>query len=162
MVLDHIGLLDETLQEFRPATAIKPALAEAALYTGLTHMFSGEFQDALPFLRGGPFSNSIQALNLWELGRKQEARPVIGELLKIAKSRSAGGGCVGGLNCQGCAARGKSTGRSKAKTMSMDNRAPVPVPKPFIPRPNLSDEVNRNTAQWEVEGGVYNVRGRKN
>ncbi|HXX22004.1 MAG TPA: hypothetical protein VEO19_02500 [Terriglobia bacterium] len=44
----------------------------------------------------------------------------------------------------------------------MDNRAPVPVPKPFIPRPNLSDEVNRNTAQWEVEGGVYNVRGRKN
>ena len=44
-------------------------------------MFSGKFQDALPFLRGGPFNNSIQALDLWELGRKQEAWAQVRELL---------------------------------------------------------------------------------
>jgi hypothetical protein len=31
----------------------------------------------------------------------------------------------------------------------------VPVPKFFMPHPNLSDEVNRNIAQSEIEGGVY-------
>ena len=37
----------------------------------------------------------------------------------------------------------------------MDNTAPVPVPKPFTPHPNFSDEVNRNIVQAEIEGGVY-------
>jgi hypothetical protein len=36
----------------------------------------------------------------------------------------------------------------------MDNTAAVPVPKPFMPHPNLSDEVNRNIVQSEIEGGV--------
>jgi hypothetical protein len=31
----------------------------------------------------------------------------------------------------------------------------VPVPKLFMPHPNLSDEVNRNLVQSEIEGGVY-------
>jgi hypothetical protein len=37
----------------------------------------------------------------------------------------------------------------------MDNTTPVPVPKPFMPHPNFSDEVNRNIVQSEIEGGVY-------
>jgi hypothetical protein len=36
----------------------------------------------------------------------------------------------------------------------MVNTAAVPVPKPFIPHPNFSDEVNRNIEQSEIEGGV--------
>jgi hypothetical protein len=37
----------------------------------------------------------------------------------------------------------------------VDTKAVVPVPKPFMPHPNLSDEVNRNIVQSEIEGGVY-------
>ena len=37
----------------------------------------------------------------------------------------------------------------------MDTTAAVPVPMPFMPHPNLSDEVNRNIVQSEIEGGVY-------
>jgi hypothetical protein len=29
----------------------------------------------------------------------------------------------------------------------MDTKAAVPEPKPFLPHPNFSDEVNRNIAQ---------------
>ena len=36
----------------------------------------------------------------------------------------------------------------------MDDTAPMPIPKPFVPHPNLSDEVNRNIVQSEIEGGV--------
>jgi serine/threonine protein kinase/TolB-like protein len=82
VVFDHVGLLDEALQQFQTATAINPALAEAVFYTGATLMFSGKFQDALPFLRDGPFSQSIQALDYWELGRKQEAWALVRELVK--------------------------------------------------------------------------------
>jgi tetratricopeptide (TPR) repeat protein len=81
-MLDHVGLLEDAFQEFQTATAINPNLAEAALYTGLTYMFSGKFQDALPFLRDGLFNNSIQVLDLWELGRKREAWVLVRELLK--------------------------------------------------------------------------------
>jgi hypothetical protein len=37
----------------------------------------------------------------------------------------------------------------------MDTKAAVPVPKPFMPHPNFSDEVNRNIVQSEIEGGVF-------
>ncbi|MGA2608641.1 MAG: hypothetical protein ABSH01_14450 [Terriglobia bacterium] len=37
----------------------------------------------------------------------------------------------------------------------MDTTAAVPVPNPFMPHPNFSDEVNRNIVQSEIEGGVY-------
>ena len=36
----------------------------------------------------------------------------------------------------------------------MNTKTAVPVPKPFMPHPNFSDEVNRNIAQSEIEGGV--------
>ena len=36
----------------------------------------------------------------------------------------------------------------------MDTTAAVPVPMPFMPHPNFSDEVNRNIVQSEIEGGV--------
>ncbi len=37
----------------------------------------------------------------------------------------------------------------------MNSTAAVPIPKPFMPHPSLSDEVNRNIVQSEIEGGVY-------
>jgi hypothetical protein len=40
-------------------------------------------------------------------------------------------------------------------SVSPDSTAAVPVPKPFMPHPNFSDEVNRNIVQSEIEGGVY-------
>jgi hypothetical protein len=36
----------------------------------------------------------------------------------------------------------------------MDTKATVPDPKPFMPHPNFSDEVNGNIVQSEIEGGV--------
>ena len=36
----------------------------------------------------------------------------------------------------------------------MGTKAAVPDPKPFMPHPNFSDEVNRNIVQSEIEGGV--------
>ncbi len=36
----------------------------------------------------------------------------------------------------------------------METKAAVPDPKPFMPHPSLADEVNRNIAQSEIEGGV--------
>jgi hypothetical protein len=36
----------------------------------------------------------------------------------------------------------------------MDTGTAAPVPKSFMPHPNLSDEVNPNIAQSEIEGGV--------
>ncbi|MBI3697928.1 MAG: hypothetical protein HY238_24230 [Acidobacteria bacterium] len=37
----------------------------------------------------------------------------------------------------------------------MDTRTSVPKPDLFVPHRNLSDEVNRNIVQSEIEGGVY-------
>jgi hypothetical protein len=51
--------------------------------------------------------------------------------------------------------RGKAVGRRQAEKTRMDTAAAVPVPKPFMPHPNFSDEVNRNIVQSEIEGGVY-------
>jgi TolB-like protein/DNA-binding winged helix-turn-helix (wHTH) protein len=85
VVFEHVGLLDEALQEFRTAAAISPALADAGLYTGFTLMFSGKFQDSLPFIRSypvSPFSRSILAYGLWESGQKGEAWDLVRELLK--------------------------------------------------------------------------------
>ena len=37
----------------------------------------------------------------------------------------------------------------------MDVQVPVPSPDLFMPHPCFSDEVNRNIAQSEIEGGVH-------
>ena len=37
----------------------------------------------------------------------------------------------------------------------MNSDAAIPIPKLFMPHPNLGDEVNRNIVQSEVEGGVH-------
>jgi len=83
-LFDHVGLLDEALQELRTATAINPTQSDAAWFTGLTLWYGGKFQDALPYLAmpASPFTKSIQALDLWELGRKQESWAQVRELLK--------------------------------------------------------------------------------
>ena len=36
----------------------------------------------------------------------------------------------------------------------MDTKAALPDPRPFMPYPNFSDEVNGNIVQSEIEGGV--------
>lgn len=38
---------------------------------------------------------------------------------------------------------------------TMKTQAAVPIPNLFAPHPNLSDEINRNIVQSEIEGGVY-------
>ena len=40
-------------------------------------------------------------------------------------------------------------------TKGMDTRTSVPKPDLFVPHRNLSDEINRNIVQSEIEGGVY-------
>ena len=37
----------------------------------------------------------------------------------------------------------------------MDTRTSITRPNLFVPHRNLSDEVNRNIVQSEIEGGVY-------
>ena len=37
----------------------------------------------------------------------------------------------------------------------MDTQAGIPKPNLFVPHRNLSDEVNHNIVQSEIEGGVY-------
>jgi hypothetical protein len=37
----------------------------------------------------------------------------------------------------------------------MNSRGTAINPQPFMPHPSFSDEVNRNIAQSEIEGGVY-------
>jgi hypothetical protein len=37
----------------------------------------------------------------------------------------------------------------------MGTKAAVPDPRPSMPHPNFSDEVNRNIVQSEIEGDVY-------
>jgi hypothetical protein len=49
----------------------------------------------------------------------------------------------------------KAVAGGQAEKTRMDVTAAVPVPKLFMPHPNLSDEVNRNIVQSEIEGGVY-------
>ena len=40
-------------------------------------------------------------------------------------------------------------------TEGMDTRTSLPKPDLFVPHRNLSDEINRNIVQSEIEGGVY-------
>ena len=85
MVFFHVGLLDEARGEFETAAAINPTLADPPLYIGFTLLFGGQCQDALPFLRSFPsaaFSKTLQALCMWELGRKEEAWTLVRELLR--------------------------------------------------------------------------------
>jgi hypothetical protein len=54
------------------------------------------------------------------------------------------------------ALQGRVGWRGSEKTITkMDTGTAVPVPKLFMPHPRLSDEVNRNIVQSEIEGGVY-------
>jgi len=81
----HVGLMDEAVQQLRTAAAISPVIADAGLYTGLALAWSGKFQDALPFIRSippSPFSKTLEAQDLWQLGRKEEAWAIVRELLK--------------------------------------------------------------------------------
>jgi TolB-like protein/DNA-binding winged helix-turn-helix (wHTH) protein/Tfp pilus assembly protein PilF len=80
----HVGLLDEALEELRTAAAINPTEPDVGWFTGLTLWYDGKLQDALPYLGmpHSPSARSIQAIDLWEMGRKQEAWAQVRELLK--------------------------------------------------------------------------------
>jgi len=84
MVFEHVGLIDEAVQELHTTTAINPIQPDAAFHTGIALMYGGKFQDALPYLAmpAAPEVKSILAFDLWELGRKQEAWAEVRELLK--------------------------------------------------------------------------------
>ena len=100
-LLMHVGLMDEAVQQLRTAAAISPGIADAGLYTGLALAWSGKFQDALPFIRSvppSPFSKTLEAHDLWQLGRKEEAWAVVRELLKAdPKEKFVGLACVHSL-----------------------------------------------------------------
>ncbi|HVN92569.1 MAG TPA: winged helix-turn-helix domain-containing protein [Terracidiphilus sp.] len=84
VVLFHIGLLDEAREELQTAAQINPTDSLPSLYIGFTLMFAGRWQEALPFLNtypNTPFSKTLQAVCLWELGRKEEAWKIDRELL---------------------------------------------------------------------------------
>ena len=86
-IFDHVGLLNEALQELQTAMAINPTEPDAAYFSGLTLFWNGKFEEALPFLKAGSDSllggtKSMQPLALWELGRQQEAWAHVRELLK--------------------------------------------------------------------------------
>jgi hypothetical protein len=49
---------------------------------------------------------------------------------------------------------GNKDGNRMAYSRRMDMRAAAPTPDVFMPHPGFSDEVNRNIAQSEIEGGV--------
>jgi len=86
-IFDHVGLLDEALDELQTAIAINPTEPDAALFTGMTLFWSGKFEEAIPFLTAEAHSplagsRSTQALALWQLGRREEAWALTRELLK--------------------------------------------------------------------------------
>ena len=82
----HVGLLDEALQEVHAAAAINPDLVDVALNSAMALFAAGKFQEALPFIRSYypayPFSKSLQAYDLWQMGQRQEAWALVREMLK--------------------------------------------------------------------------------
>jgi tetratricopeptide (TPR) repeat protein len=87
-IFDHVGLLDEALDELRTAISINPTEPDAAFFTGLTLLWSGKFEEAIPFLNAGENSllagtRSMQALAHWQLGRQKQAWALTRELLKL-------------------------------------------------------------------------------
>ncbi len=81
----HVGLIEESLREFQTAGALSPSQPDVAWYTSLALVSGGRFQDAVPLLRAvsvAPALKTYLAYDLWQAGRKQEAKTLVGELLK--------------------------------------------------------------------------------
>jgi serine/threonine protein kinase/TolB-like protein/Tfp pilus assembly protein PilF len=86
-MFNHVGLLDEALDETQIAITINPTEPDAAFMTGLALFWSGKFEEAIPFLTAEASSllagsRSTQALALWQLGRQEQAWALTRELLK--------------------------------------------------------------------------------
>ncbi len=45
--------------------------------------------------------------------------------------------------------------RAESARTQMDTQTTAPVPELFAPHPNLSDQVNHNIVQSEIEGGIH-------
>jgi tetratricopeptide (TPR) repeat protein len=96
LVFCHIGAFDEALQESREAIATNPNNNLAQLRIGQTLNFQGKYEEALTILRGLPQQANPALLghqiawSLFNLGRKEEASALLGQLLRDHPEDSGG------------------------------------------------------------------------
>jgi eukaryotic-like serine/threonine-protein kinase len=87
-IYNHIGLLDQGLQEEQKAAAINPNSSEVLLTTGDVLSWQGKYEEALSVWRSIPreyFRSNVRAFTAWalfQLGRRDEASATIDETLR--------------------------------------------------------------------------------
>jgi len=87
-IYNHIGLLDEGLEEEQKAAAINPNSSAILLTTGDVLSWQGKYEKAVSVWRSIPreyFRSNVRAFTAWalfQLGRKDEASATIEETLK--------------------------------------------------------------------------------
>jgi tetratricopeptide (TPR) repeat protein len=88
VVLGHVGLLEEALDELKKAIAANPSNTLARFRVGEILLFQGKHEEALTSLQNVPVEVNPSlvgyqiVLNLFDLGRKQEAREALDKFLK--------------------------------------------------------------------------------
>src|SRR5215510_2167112 len=88
VVYNHIGALDQALQELQKAVTANPTNNLAQFRIGETLLFQGKYEQALTVLRGSPrevnppLVGSTLAMALLHLGRRDEAAAIVEEFLK--------------------------------------------------------------------------------
>jgi TolB-like protein/DNA-binding winged helix-turn-helix (wHTH) protein/Tfp pilus assembly protein PilF len=96
LVFCHIGAFDKALQESREAIATNPNNNLAQLRIGQTLNFQGKYEEALTVLRALPQQANPALLghqiawSLFNLGRKEEASAMLGQLLRDHPEDSGG------------------------------------------------------------------------
>jgi eukaryotic-like serine/threonine-protein kinase len=110
-IYNHIGLLDEGLQEARKAAAVNPSDTLPLYQIGNSLLYQGKYEQALPVWLSIPqgnlpsFVGSSTAWALFGLGRKDEAAAKIEEFLKYDPADT--GGNLAGVHALLLAASGK-------------------------------------------------------
>jgi len=88
VVYNHVGLLDESLQQLEQAVAINPSNTVARYRIGETLLFQGEYERALSAFRSVPADANPALIGhqsawaLFNLGRKEEAAATLEQFLK--------------------------------------------------------------------------------
>ena len=88
MVYNHIGALDQALQELQKAVTANPTNNLAQFRIGETLLWQGKYEQALTVLRESPrevnppMVGGILAMTLLHLGRRDEATAIVEEFLK--------------------------------------------------------------------------------
>jgi tetratricopeptide (TPR) repeat protein len=88
LVYNHVGALDEALQELQSAVSTNPSNAVAQFRIGQTLLFQGKYEEALSTLRSVPkevnpalIGHQI-ALALFYLGKKEDASATLDQFLR--------------------------------------------------------------------------------